>query len=314
MTCLSGGWTCGEIHLEVWEERILVKRMRSNHYRQITVDLVMEPSRSSEREYSIFLFLSKKFSFVHINTIVFIMIMVVVFSPSCRCCNSCDDLKAAYTAKGWGFNNVLKTSEQCLRDKTNPFAAVRNGEGCRVYGSMVVNRVAGNFHIAHGESVVRDGRHIHQFIPAEAPQFNISHTVNSITFGEEYPGMPPGLMDNTTRIYDKETGTGLQQYFIKVIPTQYRDWGINTNQFTMTEKFRPMKSINDKGETVNAVLLPGVFFIYDLSPFLIEVSSTSVPFYHLITRIFAIVGGVFVVLGVVDSILYRVQQKYSKNR
>jgi hypothetical protein len=30
-------------------ERILVKRMRSNHYRQITVDLVMEPSRSSER-------------------------------------------------------------------------------------------------------------------------------------------------------------------------------------------------------------------------------------------------------------------------
>ena len=274
----------------------------------------MEPSRSSEREYSIFLFFSKKFSFIHINTIVFIMIMVVFFSPSYRCCNSCDDLKAAYTAKGWGFNNVLKTSEQCLRDKTNPFAAVRNGEGCRVYGSMVVNRVAGNFHIAHGESVVRDGRHIHQFIPAEAPQFNISHTVNSITFGEEYPGMPPGLMDNTTRIYDKETGTGLQQYFIKVIPTQYRDWGINTNQFTMTEKFRPMKSINDKGETVNAVLLPGVFFIYDLSPFLIEVSSTSVPFYHLITRIFAIVGGVFVVLGVVDSILYRVQQKYSKNR
>ena len=239
-------------------------------------------------------------------------VLIVVHTVLFRCCNSCDDLKAAYSAKGWGFNDVLKTSEQCLRDKTNPFASVRNGEGCRVFGSMVVNRVAGNFHIAHGESVVRDGRHIHQFIPAEAPHFNISHTVNSISFGEEYPGMSPSMMDGFKRIYDRETGTGLQQYFIKVIPTHYKDWGIQTNQFTMTEKFRPMKSMNEKGETINTVLLPGVFFIYDLSPFLIEVSTTSAPFYHLITRIFAIVGGVLVVLGMIDSMLYQVQNKYSK--
>ena len=105
----------------------------------------------------------------------------------------------------------------------------------------------------------------------------------------------------------------MQQYFIKIIPTHYKDWAIQTNQYTMTEKFRPMKSMNEKGETVNTVLLPGVFFIYDLSPFLIEVSSTSVPFYHLITRIFAIVGGVFVILGVVDSALYGIQNKYYKN-
>lgn len=30
-------------------------------------------------------------------------------------------------------------------------------------------QVAGNFHIAFGDSVVKDGRHIHQFIPSEAP-------------------------------------------------------------------------------------------------------------------------------------------------
>lgn len=63
---------------------------------------------------------------------------------------------------------------------------------------MNVNKVAGNFHIAHGESVVRDGRHIHQFVPAEAHTFNISHTLHSISFGDPYPNMPPNPLDNGT--------------------------------------------------------------------------------------------------------------------
>ena len=84
----------------------------------------------------------------------------------------------------------MKHSEQCLRDRSNPFANVEAGEGCRVKGYLEVNKVAGNFHIAHGESIVKDGRHIHQFIPAEAHTFNISHTIHSISFGRPYPSMP----------------------------------------------------------------------------------------------------------------------------
>jgi len=90
---------------------------------------------------------------------------------------------------------VLKDSEQCLRDKKNPFASVRKGEGCRVSGTMRVNKVAGNFHMALGDSVVRDGRHIHQFVPSEAPGFNVSHTIHSVSFGEPYPSMPPNPLD-----------------------------------------------------------------------------------------------------------------------
>jgi hypothetical protein len=112
-----------------------------------------------------------------------------------RCCNSCAILKGAYESKGWSFTDILRHSEQCLRDNTNPFANVEVGEGCRVNGYMNVNKVAGNFHIAHGESVVRDGRHIHQFIPAEAHTFNISHTLHSVSFGEPYPNMPRNPLD-----------------------------------------------------------------------------------------------------------------------
>jgi hypothetical protein len=74
--------------------------------------------------------------------------------------------------------DVIKNSTQCEHDILNPFASVKTGEGCLVTGSMQVNKVAGNFHIAHGDSIVRDGRHIHQFVPAEAPHYNISHTIH----------------------------------------------------------------------------------------------------------------------------------------
>lgn len=49
-------------------------------------------------------------------------------------------------------------------------------------------QVAGNFHIAFGDSIVKDGRHIHQFIPSEAPFFNVSHKIHHVSFGDEYPG------------------------------------------------------------------------------------------------------------------------------
>ena len=32
------------------------------------------------------------------------------------------------------------------------------GEGCNLSGHFIVNRVAGNFHIAMGEGVERDGK------------------------------------------------------------------------------------------------------------------------------------------------------------
>lgn len=112
------------------------------------------------------------------------------------CCNSCDDLKKAYSIMGWSDHGVLKNSTQCLHDVQNPFAHVKKGEGCRLTGHALVNKVSGNFHVAFGDSIVRDGMHIHQFLPQEAPTFNVSHTIHSLSFGDPYPGMPPNPLDN----------------------------------------------------------------------------------------------------------------------
>lgn len=259
-----------------------------------------------------------------------------------KCCNSCDELKQAYMARGWATTSILKTATQCLRDTSNPYANVEKGEGCRVSGSMIVNKVAGNFHIAHGESIVRDGRHIHQFLPNEAPDYNISHTIHSISFGDTYPNMPANPLDSLTKIVDPEVGTGLFQYFIKVIPTVYMDGGqrmgararralhkkngwdnlkIRTNRYTMTERFRPLQlpelkqqpggdipGVPPRAHKSQPAVLPGIFFVYDLSPFLIEVQRTSTPFLHFFTKACAIVGGVVSVTGVMDALLYRFQK------
>lgn len=192
-----------------------------------------------------------------------------------KCCNTCDDLKEMYIKKGWTLNNIMKDSVQCLRDKSNPFAHVKPGEGCRVSGTMTVNKVAGNFHVAHGESIVKDGHHIHQFNVAEAPKFNISHTIHSLSFGEPYPDMPPNPLDSVSRIVDIQIGTGLFQYFIKVIPTIYTDetdGQIFTNQYTYTERFRPLHapgsdpnnapvSVKDKCDVCIQVVINGFTFV-----------------------------------------------------
>jgi hypothetical protein len=112
-----------------------------------------------------------------------------------RCCNTCNELIQAYQRKQWSINEILRNSTQCIHDRAKHFANLGEDEGCMVSGRMLVNKVAGNFHIAQGESIVRDGRHIHQFNPALAPKFNVSHTVHSLSFGEPYPSMPVNPLD-----------------------------------------------------------------------------------------------------------------------
>eukprot|EP01041_Mallomonas_annulata_P001696 gene1696-3287_t len=236
-----------------------------------------------------------------------------------KCCNTCAELKKAYDIKGWSITDILKNATQCLHDKSNPFAAVRKGEGCRVTGVMKVNKVSGNFHMALGDSIVRDGRHIHQFIPSEAPGFNVSHTIHSISFGRPFPTMPDNPLDSVVRIVDEKVGTGLFQYFIHVIPTTFIGGDgdthkILTNQYTFTERFRPLAlpTVAGSAPIMQAAVLPGIFFVYELSPFVVEVKRVQMPFLHLLTKLLAIVGGAFSILGVIDAVIFRIQKMTTK--
>ncbi|KAL7537982.1 hypothetical protein ACHAWF_005959 [Thalassiosira exigua] len=295
------------------------------------------------------------------------------------CCNTCDDVLAAYKKKRWNENAVQPLAEQCIREgrsKNEPKKMTR-GEGCNLSGHFTVNRVAGNFHIAMGEGVDRDGRHIHQFLPEDRINFNASHVVHELSFmDEEYGDVLEGAaptkkkkkkasnklgingeksMNGVSKMVTEETGTtGLFQYFIKVVPTKYKgdaidnldavlesmtggtgdDRVLETNRYFYTERFRPLigevheeailsgepdrgtagahvggrtgGTLHEKMEHHDAqnAVLPGVFFVYEIYPFAVEVTQNGVPFMHLWTRVMATVGGVFTLMSLLDGMIY----------
>ena len=60
-----------------------------------------------------------------------------------RCCNSCMALKRAYSERDWSIGDEIMKSEQCQREDAKAMA-MEPGEGCRISGTMQVNKVAGN--------------------------------------------------------------------------------------------------------------------------------------------------------------------------
>lgn len=50
-------------------------------------------------------------------------------------------MKKAYITKGWNALSVTSTAEQCEREKKHPMILSEAGEGCRIFGYMLVNKV-----------------------------------------------------------------------------------------------------------------------------------------------------------------------------
>ena len=181
----------------------------------------------------------------------------------------------------------------------NPARLASVKEGCDLFGFLEVNTVAGNFHVAPGKVFQSpQGQLVHEFKPFAADTYNVSHVIHSLSFGVHYPRRVNPL-DNSAAIV--RTGSGVFQYFIKVVPTTYKyasGVAVETCQYSVTEQF---KSASDPA---NAVVLPGVFFIYDISPIMVTFSEERPSFTHFLSSLCAIIGGVFAIVGIVDSVFY----------
>ncbi|KAG4909531.1 hypothetical protein JHK87_055647 [Glycine soja] len=180
--------------------------------------------------------------------------------------------------------------------------ALKNGEGCRVYGVLDVQRVAGNFHISvHGLNI-----YVAQMIFDGAKNVNVSHFIHDLSFGPKYPGLHNPL-DDTTRILHDTSGTF--KYYIKVVPTEYRYISkevLPTNQFSVSEYYSP---INQFDRT-----WPAVYFLYDLSPITVTIKEERRSFLHFITRLCAVLGGTFAVTGMLDRWMYRLLETLTKSK
>jgi hypothetical protein len=205
-----------------------------------------------------------------------------------KCCNSCQDLKDAYSAKDLPYYHILDTAVQC-----------KDSIGCAVAGKVTVNKVSGNVHVALGRSTVREGKHVHEFNMHDVSDgFNTSHSIHHITFGDQVPGVMSPL-DGTTKIV--RHGAFMFHYYIKLVPTVFTGrWGteIYTNQYSVTDSARNVQVRS--GELSG---LPGVFIVYDFSPFLMRKTERAKPWSYIFTSICAIIGGVFSIAILVEMIV-----------
>ena len=219
---------------------------------------------------------------------------------SAQCCNSCEDVKSVYQQKAlsrlkWEEHPICE-HEAMLLDPAK-LAGVK--EGCNLFGFLEVNKVAGNFHVAPGKAFQSaQGQLVHEFKPFDTHTYNVSHQIHSLSFGVHYPNRVNPLDGAAAVVKD---GSGVFQYYVKVVPTTYQfasGLSLDSCQYSVTDQF---KSAHDPAA---GFVLPGVFFIYDISPIMVKFTEKTMSFSYFLTSLCAIVGGVFTTAGIVDGLVY----------
>lgn len=213
-----------------------------------------------------------------------------------QCCNTCDEVREAYRKKGWAFKNS-DNIEQCKREGYGEKMKAQQNEGCMVYGFIEVNKVAGNFHFAPGKSFQQHHVHVHDLQALGGTKFNMSHTIHHMSFGEKYPGIVNPL-DGISQV--AENSQMMFQYYVKIVPTTYTSVTgetVYSNQFSVTKHSKIVNALGDSG-------LPGVFVMYELSPMMVKYTEKQRSFMHFLTGVCAIIGGIFTVAGLIDSMIY----------
>ena len=205
-------------------------------------------------------------------------------------------------------------------------AQMAAAEGCNLYGFLEVPLVPGNFHFAPGHAMQHAYNHVHDLVQFAHEAFNSSHTVNSIAFtaaGEEPHAPAAGaaaaaageggggsVLDGRSLILTE--GSGMHQYFCKLVPTVFVPLGAvepapgasaaaaaaaaalsaggrrvrYAFDFSVTEHLRRLDArANTQQAQLEAAtgLLPGLFFNYETSPIRVRRVEKRRSLIHFLT-------------------------------
>lgn len=230
------------------------------------------------------------------------------------CCNTCDAVMSFYDMHRIPRPHVYEV-EQCIDEMSKAVP------GCNIRGSLLLRRVKGNMHIVPGKGsqLGAFGQHIHTFDFAQTLRFNVSHVVNHFAIGDpavkrfskrgvEFP------LDGE-QFMVSEGALAVARYYLKVVPTSYT---VGTRTFDE----RGMAAVPDTSfeysfqrhaqEFPMGMLgrQPGLFFVFDFHPMQVNNIFERPPVSRFLTRACSIIGGVFVVLGLVDRVVEFAHRRY----
>uniref|UniRef100_A0A7S1FM79 Thioredoxin domain-containing protein n=1 Tax=Corethron hystrix TaxID=216773 RepID=A0A7S1FM79_9STRA len=197
------------------------------------------------------------------------------------------------------YKDWQKAAADKGEDAVKPFGREEH-MGCQISGYLLVNRVPGNFHVI-ANSVN------HNLNPSMT---NLTHTVNHLSFGEAH--RPVRMRRNLAKVpdeYKQFTPINGESYitrefhrafhhYIKVVSTTVdfdKSPSVPTYQFISQSQ-----SVHYRTEEV-----PEARFSYDISPMAVVITREGRKWYDYLTSLFAIIGGTFTTLGLIDATLYK---------
>jgi len=109
------------------------------------------------------------------------------------------------------------------------------------------------------------------------------------------------------------------KHYLKVVPFQYHFLD-EERQHTYLYKanyneYRPRKMEWYEGKAdayVDTQLVPNAVFHYDISPVMVVVHEETQGFASFVTKICAVIGGIYTVVGLVDNLIYHGGQSIKK--
>ncbi|KAH0545163.1 hypothetical protein FGG08_000775 [Glutinoglossum americanum] len=201
---------------------------------------------------------------------------------------------------GWGDQNAMYDDEidhlaDIIGGRESKWRSTPrlkgDGNACRIYGDMQLNKVQGDFHItARGHGYMEWGQHLSHDV------FNFSHIIPSLSFGPHYESLHNPLSNTIATTNDRFYR---YQYYLSLVPTVYAVTGstsledpphlnaVQTNQYAVTSQ----------SHTVPENSVPGIFFKFDIEPILLTVVAQRSSFLALLVRIVNVVSGVLVAGG-----------------
>lgn len=169
-------------------------------------------------------------------------------------------------------------------------------DACRLRGYFTVNKVAGNLHVTAGKPFDLFGSHAHMSMQMELKDYNFTHRIHHLSFGEAAGGRIHPL-DATELV--AATNFHMFQYFIKIVPLVVhtrRHSSLDTYQFAVQEHHRPV----DHARGSHGV--PGIYLKYDVSPLTVRVDEEADSLAVLLVRLAAGAGGLFVTSGLLTAL------------
>ncbi|PSR95626.1 Protein disulfide isomerase-like [Actinidia chinensis var. chinensis] len=203
---------------------------------------------------------------------------------------------------------TLESQQLALENKTGNVAGNAKGPapsagGCRIEGFVRVKKVKFLLVIS-----ARSGAH-----SFDASKMNMSHIISHLSFGKT---ISPSAMSDIKRVltyiggsHDKLSGREYIihpgdsnadvtiEHYLQVVKTEVIT-GSYHEQILVDYEYTAHSSL------VHSINIPVVKFHIEPSPMQVLITENSRSFSHFITNICAIIGGVFTVAGILDSILH----------